>query len=217
MHKLPDRLCWRTVQLFLYAGYAEKEGELDSIEDMAWILRIDEDVLETDMVELASAGILTQDDGVWHVKNFAERQAKIPKAEYNRRRREEAVKDRYYQSGDQSGDQSVTNGNTDKIRKDKIREEENVAAVFSAYENSIGVISPTIKDKLLDLLEEYPADWIVEAFERAATRNKRSLGYAAGILRNWGERGKDDARKVETAKDKEARKRTEQAKAEGLI
>jgi hypothetical protein len=41
---------------------------------MAWRLRMDDEMLETDLVELAKVGIIEQVDGIWKVSKFEDRQ-----------------------------------------------------------------------------------------------------------------------------------------------
>jgi DnaD/phage-associated family protein len=60
-----------------------------------------------------------------------------------------------------------------------------ISEVFTTYENEIGLLSPLIRDKVLDAAESYPPEWIIRAIGRAAEMQKRSWGYVAGILRNW--------------------------------
>lgn len=56
--------------------------------------------------------------------------------------------------------------------------------VSKLYENEIGSISPMIRDSLIEMIDDYPMDWITDAFETAARQNKRMLSYVEGILRN---------------------------------
>lgn len=69
-----------------------------------------------------------------------------------------------------------------------------VAAVFQAYEQEIGAITPKIADELKDAITEFPNEWIVESFGIAAENNVRKWNYAYAILRSWQTEGKGDAR-----------------------
>lgn len=78
------------------------------------------------------------------------------------------------------------------IKKQLKRQEEeekspaaSVGVVYKAYEKEIGSLTPSISDILADALEDYPAEWIVSAFEEAARNNKRSWSYAEAILKRW--------------------------------
>ena len=95
----------------------------------------------------------------------------------------------------------------EKVRAcaNKNRPEENrtdMAAVLRAYSNNIHPVASSIeKDKLLDLVERHGQDACLKAIERAVMRNKRSLAYIQGILRNWQANGYDE---VEHAREKTA-------------
>ncbi len=64
--------------------------------------------------------------------------------------------------------------------------------IFALYEENIGPLSPLIADELKDAEEEYPADWIEEAFREAVALNKRSWKYIRAILQRWHSEGKKD-------------------------
>jgi DnaD/phage-associated family protein len=64
--------------------------------------------------------------------------------------------------------------------------------VFTLYEQNIGPLTPIIADSLRDLEATYSADWVEEAIEIAAARNKRSMAYIEGILRRRAEEGGAD-------------------------
>jgi len=123
MGKLPDRAWRRCVELFLLAGDTEEGGALPELSDIAWRLRVPEDELLEDLQTLEAVGILGQNDGHWHVSNFAKRQKAVADDErqrqYRKRRRtrNESVMD---VTGDNAGcHESVTERNADKSRKDK--------------------------------------------------------------------------------------------------
>lgn len=128
MGRLPDRLWRRTIELFLLAGENGQDGDLPSVVDMAWRLRISEDALQGDLNELSADGIaiVKQEEDEWFVTKFAKRQAAMPGNERMQRLRDAKRKEHYY------GDEDVTNrhtdgddlsGREDKIREDKIRED----------------------------------------------------------------------------------------------
>ncbi len=62
--------------------------------------------------------------------------------------------------------------------------------IFALYEDTIGLLSPIIAERLKEAEERYPPGWIREAFEIAALENKRSWQYIAAILARWGSEGK---------------------------
>lgn len=71
-------------------------------------------------------------------------------------------------------------------------EEENksAAAVFDAYMSNIGQVSPVIMQKIQSDIDEYSAQWVLEAIEKAVVQEKRSLGYVQGVLKGWKRDGK---------------------------
>ena len=62
--------------------------------------------------------------------------------------------------------------------------------IFALYEDTIGMLSPIIAERLKEAEQRYPPGWIREAFEIAALENKRSWQYIAAILTRWGSEGK---------------------------
>jgi len=76
MGRMSDRLYRRTIELLLIAGESwDNEGILPSVEDMAWILRIDEAGLLDDLAALQKLDIVHEDKaGNWVVTHFAELQ-----------------------------------------------------------------------------------------------------------------------------------------------
>ena len=86
---LSDRLWRRFIECLLLAGDYEKEGELPSLDDIAWRLHLSSEMLESDLVELAKCKLVEQADGIWKVSKFAERQRPRTSAErmkYHRKR-----------------------------------------------------------------------------------------------------------------------------------
>jgi DnaD/phage-associated family protein len=57
--------------------------------------------------------------------------------------------------------------------------------IFSLYESTIGMVTPFIADELKESEDAYPAHWIREAFNVAASLNKRNWRYVAAILNRW--------------------------------
>ena len=69
----------------------------------------------------------------------------------------------------------------------KVREKLNI---FALYEDTIGMLSPIVAERLKEAEQRYPPGWIREAFEIAALENKRSWQYVSAILARWGSEGK---------------------------
>lgn len=71
-----------------------------------------------------------------------------------------------------------------------------VAKVFTAYHDNMGLMSSMLADKIKLAIEDYGADWIIEAIGKALENNKRTWAYVDGILRNWRANGKDAKPKI---------------------
>jgi hypothetical protein len=111
MGMLPDKLYRRVIELFLLAGEQDKEGELPTVESMAWRLRLSEEELENDLKALQAKKIVMLYNKKWIVTKFAERQAPVSDAERMRRLRERKQKEQYY------GYEPVTNTVTSVVTK----------------------------------------------------------------------------------------------------
>ncbi|MCS6802203.1 MAG: DnaD domain protein [Chloroflexota bacterium] len=64
--------------------------------------------------------------------------------------------------------------------------------IYQLYEQNIGLLTPLVAEELQAAEEEYPADWIEDAFRLAATMNRRNWRYIARILERWRVEGKRD-------------------------
>ena len=64
--------------------------------------------------------------------------------------------------------------------------------IFRLYEEHIGTITPLVGERLLAAVENYPPEWIEEAFREAAELNKRNWRYVERILQNWAQEGRGD-------------------------
>lgn len=79
--------------------------------------------------------------------------------------------------------------------------------IYRLYEENIGPLTPLLAEALGDAQDEYPANWIQEAFQIAVERNVRNWRYVEAILRRWHERGYDvreDRRDTEKIRQKYA-------------
>ena len=64
--------------------------------------------------------------------------------------------------------------------------------IFALYEQNISMLTPLIADELREAEQDYPADWIEEAFREAVALNKRSWKYIRAILERWRTEGRGD-------------------------
>ncbi len=57
--------------------------------------------------------------------------------------------------------------------------------IYSWYESNIGPITPLMADALKDAEQDYPREWIIEAFKEALAHNVRNWAYVSKILETW--------------------------------
>lgn len=77
----------------------------------------------------------------------------------------------------------IGNSNLDNIPKE----------VLKTFQEEIRLVpSPVEIDKMQVLVEEHKPEPVIKAMQRAAMRNKRSLGYVEAILKSWKENGYDE-------------------------
>ena len=107
-----------------------------------------------------------------------------------------------------NGDINV-NGDGDGKTVTTVSETQNsnseVAEVFKAYESEIGILTSFVREEVLDAIERYPRDWIIEAIKEAARNNARKWSYAEAILKSWKVNGyKTDVRfRTQSGKSKQ--------------
>ena len=65
-------------------------------------------------------------------------------------------------------------------------------SVFRLYEQNIGLLTPLIAEHLIDAMETYPQEWIIDAIAEAVAYNRRSWRYINRILENWAVSGRAD-------------------------
>jgi len=68
-------------------------------------------------------------------------------------------------------------------------------AVFSLYEQEIGMMSKIISDQIVDAVDEFGAGFVEEAIGIAVKNNIRKWSYVDGVLQRWRANGKQDNRK----------------------
>ena len=93
MGQLSDHLWRRCIELFLIAGDYNKDGQLPSLNDTAWRLRTNAEILEAELNDLSRYGITTVADGHWGVTKFRDRQGRP----YSMK--PDAVRQREYRAG----------------------------------------------------------------------------------------------------------------------
>ena len=99
---------------------------------------------------------------------------------------------------------------TDQYRQEKTRQDKTIAAaatraregdsalaeVVRVFEDNIHPLSGGIEnDKLIDLVDDYSAPWVIAAVEEAVLGNGRSLRYITAVLERWKREGFKSPRK----------------------
>jgi DNA replication protein len=64
--------------------------------------------------------------------------------------------------------------------------------IYVLYEQNIGLLTPLLADELRQAEEDYPTEWIEQAFREAVSLNKRSWRYIRAILERWRTEGRGD-------------------------
>ena len=64
--------------------------------------------------------------------------------------------------------------------------------IFTLYEQNIGMLTPMIKEELIDALKVYPESWVRDAIREAVNQNIRKNSYILAILERWKTEGRDD-------------------------
>ena len=64
------------------------------------------------------------------------------------------------------------------------------ARIFELYEQTFGLITPTYVDDLKDAAEEFPLDWLEDAFKLTKEKGGRSWKYTRKILDGWQKHGR---------------------------
>lgn len=150
MQRLRDRLWRRAIECFLMAGDLDEDGFLPPLGDMAWDLRLEPEILESELMELASVGILEQREGRWFVSKFAERQQTMSKAEYMRRlrkTRQDAGRDVNDTDPLPDSYHPVTTGNTELEIEIELEIDKESAPLVYAFCDKLGTPYPSLKDR----------------------------------------------------------------------
>lgn len=68
--------------------------------------------------------------------------------------------------------------------------------IFALYERTFGLVTETLKPKLEEAEDRYPAEWIEAAFQEAAENKARSWRYVETILKRWEDDGPQEVQEV---------------------
>lgn len=150
--------------------------------------------------------IILDECGTYKIKNFDERQeTKEDKTARLNRERQKRFQNSHKDedsvinnviNNDDITHSSVSVSSSDSISlSDSDSDSLTKPNIFKIYENTIGIITGPIADKLRLAEKEYPELWISRSFEISAEQNKRSWAYVYAILERWRNNGYDGDKK----------------------
>jgi DNA-binding transcriptional ArsR family regulator len=66
-------------------------------------------------------------------------------------------------------------------------------AIFTKFEQNIHALTPIVRDVLLDLMTDYPLQWVEDAVDVAARAAAKNVNYVTKTLQNWKSKGRAPA------------------------
>ena len=195
MATLPDRLWRRTIELFLLAGKlsANKSGELPDTQQLAWLLRLSPEMLQSDLAELSSTGIVRATPTGWIIANFEKRQKAVDSTERSKKFRERKQNEKYY------GNETSLQRNVAQINRltdNRLTETEQIKPLGGvdtdygklaiAYTENIGDITEFMAQDLQADLDQYGLAACMDALTAALRNNVPKWSYVQGILKRGG-------------------------------
>jgi len=79
----------------------------------------------------------------------------------------------------------ITYKDIDDVVNDAEQKNSDTTEIFKAYESEIGMLTSFVRDDVMDAIELYPKDWIIEAIKVAAKNNARKWSYVEAVLKSW--------------------------------
>lgn len=191
MATLPDRLWRRTIELFLLAGKlcADKSGKLPDTRQLAWLLRMNTDDLQTDLDQLVATGIIQPIPNGWLVVNFQKRQSAATSTERVKQHRERKHERQYY-GNETDLKRNVTQINRLTESETETETEQNtgggvdydLGSISTVYEKNFGVLTPMLVEAIKDDLGQYGLQACLDAMNESLKNNVRKWSYVHGIL-----------------------------------
>lgn len=72
-----------------------------------------------------------------------------------------------------------------------------ISNMFNTFEQCGFRLNGYAAERLIEMCEDYTAEWVTEAIKRSADRGIKNLSYIEGILRRWDDNGAIDGKKAE--------------------
>ncbi len=85
----------------------------------------------------------------------------------------------------QSTDNTKYPLNKDIVVVDSENENFEIAEIAKAYESEIGIITPFIREDIIEAAKTYPKEWIIEAIKISSANHVPKWSYVEGILKSW--------------------------------
>lgn len=79
--------------------------------------------------------------------------------------------------------------NSGQSQQPKTDVDQDIGGLYREYESNFGALTPLIAERIGDLADHYPRDWISAAFREAITHEARNLKYVEAILKRWKREG----------------------------
>lgn len=196
--ELKPQLFKHWFMLLALANIGNPRGQLPNVQDVAFRLRVSDAEAVRVMNELHSLGFLDMSEGHYWPHDWEEWQ---PKSDdwltYQQTKRNpsgtkaETKGKQIVSAVQKSGNPQVEEEREEEKEEERDKEPEEeraaprpeVGVVARLYENEIGTISGLAREKIIDLVDEYPLACIEGAFAIAVKANKRRLDYVEGICR----------------------------------
>jgi hypothetical protein len=179
MRSAGARLRW--YECLCLAGDYDHDGELPPIENMIFVFRISQEQLLDELTELVRAGLVTEADGRYHVRNWNKRQGQMPDAERKYRDRDTKQKQEYYNVSEQRT-KGVRNSDADidiDIELDiELDKELELDSKFDTILTSVQTLTGTLQTQLdYPAIKEMVELGVIESDIRGAVAYLTAKGY----------------------------------------
>ncbi len=194
-----EQACW--FKLLALAGDSPEPGRVEvapgvpmTDEQIAGILKVPIEVWlrAKDRLQHPDVDKIFINRGIIHIKNWDKYQGEFDKTEYMReymreyRQRKTNNKTNSKTANSKTIEQNRGEGRgTEDILTTTTAREENLAKISNLYEDNIGRLTPTIAERLKDIVGEYEEGWFEEALKEAVGLEHRNLKYIEAILERW--------------------------------
>lgn len=196
--------------LFLYLwsnGHVNQAGVYPiTLSTMAFESKFSKEELTDLLPKLNPKVVWYPDKNIIWVKGFLKRQGKSPKfltaagnclqllknnglaeevVKFNKEKYSISIPYRYPSEGYRYGADADTDADTDTSLS--LASSLSLKEIVEAYEELIGqMVTPTLSEKLKDMAQAYPKDWVLAAFKKAKEKRATNpLNYAGTVLETW--------------------------------